>query len=102
MTCRLPIRLSPAAAEQIAVISDWWRDNRPAAASFFLDELERAFDLIRRQPNIGQIVTGAKSDRIRRVCLRRSRYHIYYQESDEGEAIDLLTVWHTSRSEPPL
>ena len=97
MTRRRILRLSQSAARQVSEIAEWWQVNRAAATSLFVDELGSAYNLIRHQPSAGQLVLGAKSDRVRRVHLRRSRYHLYYQESDNGDAIEILAVWHTSR-----
>jgi plasmid stabilization system protein ParE len=85
----------------MAEIAEWWRANRPGAPQLFLDELRQAYELVRHQPHVGQSVVGAKSNRIRRVHLLRSRYHLYYQESEDGAAIDVLAVWHTSRGGEP-
>ncbi len=103
MSERRRLHESRTAARQIDTIDDWWRTNRTAAPTLFLDELNGAYGLIRYQPDIGQQVTGAKSNRVMRVFLLRSRYHVYYQESEDSEAIEVLAVWQASRgSEPDL
>ena len=101
MSHRRALRVGVTEAKQIAEIAQWWRVNREAAPQLFLDELRQAYELVRHQPQVGQPVVGAKSDRIRRVYLRRSHYHLYYQESEDGAAIDVLAVWHTSRGTAP-
>jgi plasmid stabilization system protein ParE len=101
VTGRRILRVGRSAAAQISEIAAWWRVNRPAAPSLFVDELSRAYDLIRHQPNVGQPVVGAKSDRLRRIHLLRSRHHLYYQESEDGDAVEVLAVWHTSRGTDP-
>ena len=101
MTNRRHVRESRSAAQQIDAIDDWWRINRPAVPNLFLDELATAYGLIRSLPDIGQKVSGAKSDLVRRILLRRSRHYVYYQESDDNEAIEVLAIWHTSRARKP-
>lgn len=101
MSRRRRIRVASAAARQIADICDWWRAYRPAAPTLFLGELDLAYELIRYQPDVGQRVTGAGSKRIRRVGLGRSGYHVYYQPSEDGAAIEVLAVWHARRGRGP-
>ena len=101
MTGRRILRVGRAAAAQISEIAQWWRVNRPASPGLFVDELSGAYDLIRHQPKVGQPVVGAKSDRVRRVHMLRSRYYLYYQESETGDAIEVLAVWHSSRGTDP-
>ncbi len=101
MTKRRAVHVGGTAAGQIAETAAWWRSSRLAAPTLFLDELDCAYELIRHEPNVGQVVIGAKSERVRRVHLRRSRYHLFYQESEDGTAVEVLAVWHTSRGGVP-
>ena len=101
MSKRRSLRVGANAARQISEIDEWWRVNRTASSRLFVEELSQAYELVRYQPDIGRPVIGAKSNRVRRIRLRRSRYHVYYQESDDGEAIEVLAVWHTNRGSGP-
>ena len=101
MSKRLPIRLEPRAQEEIESIARWWAGNRPAAPTLFLDELERAYELIRNQPQLGQPARATSLASVRRVLLRRSRYYLYYRESSDQQSVVVLSAWHASRGQEP-
>jgi plasmid stabilization system protein ParE len=65
----------------------------------FLEELERAFELIAMQPRLGVLAGSSSLSQVRRVHLARIRYHLYYRVM--SGAIEVLAFWHTSRSGPP-
>ena len=101
MTARCILWLGRAAAAQLSEIAQWWQLNRPASPSLFVGELSGACQIIQHQPKVGQPIVGAKSERVRRVHMLRSRYYLYYQESEAGDAIEVLAVWHSSRGTDP-
>ncbi|MEX1367095.1 MAG: hypothetical protein AB1Z98_28465 [Nannocystaceae bacterium] len=39
--------------------------------------------------------------RVRRVYLRRIRYYVYFQLSDDAEAVEIVAVWDGTRGAPP-
>jgi plasmid stabilization system protein ParE len=49
----LNVRTTPEADDHVRAIDEWWRRNRTAAPSLFLDELAAAFALIASAPNVG-------------------------------------------------
>lgn len=100
MTLRL--RLTSRAVREVRTIAAWWRKNRLAAPHLFEKEMDAALEGLLAAPESGQPyeVPGARP--VRRVLLRRCRYHLYY-EVDEGKGeLIVLTVWHTSRRAPRL
>jgi len=38
---------------------------------------------------------------VRRVYLRRIRFYVYFQISEDGSAVDVLAFWHGSRGHEP-
>ena len=103
MTEPLRIRVTRRAEVQIRRASEWWVANRPSAPDLLLDELESALSLIVTQPFIGSRSTNSKLSGVRRVLLRRTRYHVYYRVLTETRTAEVLAVWHTSREkDPPL
>jgi len=95
------IRVAPRAAEQIRKAAGWWLRNRSKAPEAFAEEVERAFQLIRALPGVGERVAHPEHPELRRVLLDRIRYHLYYVLSADEEAVDVLAVWHTSRGSGP-
>jgi plasmid stabilization system protein ParE len=65
------------------------------------DELESAYALIVELPFAGERVPHSRIVGLRRVLLGRTQYHLYYVVSEEDRAIDVLSLWHTSRGKGP-
>jgi plasmid stabilization system protein ParE len=96
---RLRLHVVPDAERQIRRAATWWRANRPAARGLFQSELRRGFDLVTTQPDIGPPALDAELTGVRRIHLYRIHYYLYYQV--EGDAIEILALWHTSRGDAP-
>ena len=60
MSPRLPLQITRRARREIRAAAAWWDENRPAAPDAFRDAIDRAFELICTQPNIGTVATNAK------------------------------------------
>ncbi len=97
MTVR--VGLARRAARQAREIDSWWRENRPAAASLFSEELAAAFVAIEGAPQLGQQVQHATAPDVRRVLLRATRHHVYYVFA--GEVVRVLAVWSCLRGSGP-
>ena len=81
--------------------SAWWDVNRPAAPDAFRDAIASAFELISTHPDIGAAATNVKLPGIRRVHLSRVHYHLYYRIKDKPKAVEVVSLWHTSRYPDP-
>lgn len=95
------LRVSPKAESQIRVAADWWLENRPKAPAAFAEEIERAFELIRTLPSVGEPVGHRRLSGLRRVLLGRVRYYLYYQVTVDEGSVEVLALWHTSRGTGP-
>ena len=84
---------------EIEEINAWWRDNRSGAPDLFLVELGRILDVIALVPMLGASAKSARATGVRRVLLRKTRYHVYYRVRDE--TLQVLAVWHAARGSPP-
>lgn len=99
----LTVRISPRAAIQIRQAADWWLQHRNKAPGAFVDDLERALELISSLPAVGEPVRHPRLTGIRRVLLVRVRYHLYYQHEADSDTLDVLALWHSGRGTgPPL
>ena len=97
----LTVRTTPEADAQIREIDDWWRTNRSAARDLFLNELSDAFELIAAAPQLGRLYRRSSLRDVRRLLLRKSRYHVYY--ATVSAEVRILAVWHAQRGVgPPL
>ena len=97
MTVR--VAFAKRAARQVREIDAWWRENRPAAASLFSEELASALRAIEVAPNLGQPVSHGEAPDVRRVLLRATRHHVYFVFA--GEVVRVLAVWSCLRGTGP-
>lgn len=86
------IEISVGAERHLRAIDDWWHANRPSAPELFLQELAAALDALVSMPLAGQLVRIRGAAGVRRVLLRSTRQHIYYEvRKDSGDgARDLV------------
>jgi len=91
------LQITRRAAREIRVASEWWDENRPAAPDAFRDAIDKAFELIRTQPEIGTVATNVKLAGVRRILLSRVRYHLYYRVKNKPHTVEVVAIWHTSR-----
>ncbi|MCC7385066.1 MAG: type II toxin-antitoxin system RelE/ParE family toxin [Deltaproteobacteria bacterium] len=98
----LPVRYTLRAEREILKQLRWWEENRDKAPDALREELTRAERLIASQPNIvGQRAPRGRLSQVRRLPLDRVRFHLYYQVSDDGTAVWVLSLWHYSRRRGP-
>ena len=87
------------AIQEAIDIDEWWRSNRPKAPDLFARELSRMLDAVALMPMLGVPARDARLVNVRRVLLRRTRYHLSYRVREDTLAV--LAVWHTARAEGP-
>ena len=95
MTRRILVETNTAA--EIERIDDWWRTNRPKAPNLFTRELAAAFGMIAALPNAGRAVPQASVSGVRRILLRRTKFHVYYRFTDDE--VQVLLVWSLRHEE---
>lgn len=93
--------ISRRASGQLSTIAAWWREHRPAAPNLPLDELEAALVRLTENPALGEPYPVAGAPGLRRVLLRRSRYHVYYSVVVERDLLLVEAIWHASRRRGP-
>jgi plasmid stabilization system protein ParE len=101
MTEPLPVEITALAAQQIRKAEAWWRINRTAAPNAIHEELQRAFLLIASQPRIGSAATNVKLRGVRRMFLRRIKYHLYWHLVSDPQRVKVVAFWHGRRGEGP-
>jgi plasmid stabilization system protein ParE len=92
------LHISPRAARQIEQAADWWYENRSAAPQLFSAELERGFLAITSFPRAGERVEHPGIPELRRILLSAVQFHLYYTVSDDERVVEILELWHTSRT----
>jgi plasmid stabilization system protein ParE len=99
MTEPLRVLFEPRAAEEAETVARWWRTHRDAA-ELFETELLQALELVRTMPSLGTPAPDESLAGVRRVLLRRTRYHVYYRVI--GDELRVLAIWHAVRPPPAL
>lgn len=87
-------------------VDTWWRENRAAASELFSRALTDAFAQLAANPLAGPRYLGLDGEvgadfDVRRLRLRRCRYHVYYRFDPDLDQVDVLAIWHTSRGHGP-
>jgi len=98
---KLPFRVARSAADQMVTASAWWNANRPKAPGAFLEEIQRALELISTQPQIGTKAGNVRLAGVRRIHLSRIHYYLYYRVTESPRTVEVLALWHTSRGSGP-
>jgi plasmid stabilization system protein ParE len=93
------IEVTPRAAAQIGQAAGWWAQHRPAAPGAIADDFEQATVLLAQQPGIGARSSSVRYTDLRRLYLRRVRYHVYYRVT--ASKVIVLAFWHASRGSGP-
>src|SRR5436190_15280889 len=88
-----PFGLSRRADRDIESASDWYARVSARLALEFFEDVYQAIDVARERP------TSCPETRrgVRRVLCKRFPYRVYFEIN--GERIDILAVYHTSRNE---
>jgi plasmid stabilization system protein ParE len=99
MTEPLAVVFQHRATLEVEQADEWWRTNRPVASDLFRAELERILTVIAVLPTIGVRAKSERAAGVRRVLLKKTRYHVYYRVHDE--TLEVLAVWHARRGTGP-
>jgi plasmid stabilization system protein ParE len=91
------VEFADAAKADVARIDAWWRANRRAAPDLFASELERVILALVDNPALGLHYQPRPG--VRRLLLRRTRYHLYFVE--EVERVLVVAVWSAYRGRGP-
>lgn len=91
------VTVAPIAVAQIEAALLWWSSNRPASPGLLANELDRALELIEHVPQAGRRTTSKLFRDVRRLLLRRSGYHLYYQVLDPQHGVHVVYFRHARR-----
>lgn len=97
----LPVHVLFSAKAAIVEARNWWRSHREKAPFAFDEELERALELIARQPEVGAKAQSPNLQGVRRLHLGRIHYYLYYRVGAASNRVEVLAIWHTSRGAQP-
>ena len=87
----LPVRLTSAAVQNLALAERWCLDEAPHVLVSFEEEIDRAFRLISERPELYQTVEPA----VRRALVRKYPFSVFDRILPEW--IEVIAVVHQSR-----
>jgi plasmid stabilization system protein ParE len=89
--------ISKRAQREIERIDRRWIETRSAATDLFFSELREILDLLENNPGLGVLYPPKPG--VRRILLRGSLYHVYYEVA--GKRVAVLSVWSAVRGRGP-
>lgn len=92
--------LSKRAARGAERIDERWRKNADDPIIFAREFLE-AIELLEASRGPGAPFPTEKHPSLRRLLLRKSRCHIYFEIDDAKQTIQILHVWDARRERAP-
>ena len=95
------VRTTPSADRRVVDAASWWWENRPAARDLFVREFVEAVGKLARAPNLDTPYAHPKIANVRRLLMRRTKYHVYYVYQPEQDEVWVLSVWPGMRGRGP-
>lgn len=86
----LPIRLLPAARDELDAAVDWYEQQRPGLGTAFLDRVRDVFARIATNPKMHATVYQD----VRKAVVQKFPYVVLYKEASE---VVVIAVFHTAR-----
>jgi plasmid stabilization system protein ParE len=100
---RYRVVITAAAEAQLRRALAWWRDHRGDAPDLLRLEVGQVLMRLATQPSAGSAYPVETPSGVRRVLLRRSRYHVYYTFRPSAAEVVVRAIWHSARgSGPPV
>jgi plasmid stabilization system protein ParE len=96
------VRTTPTADRRILDAANWWWENRTAVPDLFIREFVDAVAKLARAPHVGIPYTYPKVADVRRLLMRRTKYHVYYVYRRERDEVWILSVWRAMRGRGPV
>ncbi len=90
------VRITPEAGADLEEISAYISRDNPTAARAVIQDIEEAFETLRRYPDSGVAKTDAPGVRVK-LPKRYPAYRIFYAV-EHGEVV-ILHVYHAARQE---
>ena len=87
----LPVRLTSAAVQDLALAERWYLDKAPHVLASFEEEIDSTFGLISDRPELYQTVEST----VRRAPVRKFPFSVFYRILPEW--IEVVAVMHQSR-----
>ena len=90
----MKLRFTQRAAEDLASIADFIREQNPPAALRVRAAILESLQSLVLFPHVGR---PQKVERVRKLVTRRYRYLVYYTADEQSEEIVILTIQHPAQ-----
>ena len=88
------------AVADLQSITEYLAARNPSAAEHFGEAIFKHVEMLKTVPLIGVRYRRGSSTSIREIAC--GKYRIFYRPNEETRAVEILTIWHSSRDEPDL
>jgi plasmid stabilization system protein ParE len=100
---RYRVRLTPEADGHLNAIDRWWHLHRREHPDLVREEIAEASRMLASFPEAGEAHRSRRQRGLRRLFLPRSRYFLVYTVDHLADEVQIVAIWHASRSKgPPL
>ena len=96
----MKVEISKRARRNAERIDAWWRKHRDAK-DLFAKEFQEAIQLLETEADPGTPRPTARRTGLRRILLKKTRRHIYFEIRDREQVVRILSVWGATRERDP-
>jgi len=82
-------------------MDEWWRAGRQDAPDLVLAEYLHAIDMLEQTPEIGHRCPTAQYPELRRVLMKGTRNHLYYEYRRVDDVAEIYAAWGAPRKDGP-
>lgn len=93
------IAWSEVARGQLREITDWLKQYQPAGAGKITADILSRVRLLAAAPGMGRVHSRLGAYTVREILA--GPYRVFYADYDDKNEISIVTIWHSSRAEPP-
>jgi plasmid stabilization system protein ParE len=94
------IEIGTRAQRQVERINSRWQGHADYPL-LFEEELEEAFRDLLAMPHLGTRYPMAKRPHVKRLLLKKSKYHLYYSLERDEAVLIIHSVWSARRKRGP-
>jgi hypothetical protein len=94
------VEISKRARRNAERIDAWWRKHRDAG-DLFATEFQEAIHFLETVADAGTPRPTVRRPRLRRLLLKRTRRHIYFELHEQEQTIRVVSGWGATRERAP-
>ena len=95
------VRFSSTAQDLVRLADAWWTVHREKAPGLFTEELAAVVERLTAMPLTGESYRESRGQEVRRMLMRKTRYHVYYVVDDNRNLVEVVSIWHSTKGRGP-